>query len=90
MKILKAEDDDHRRIYHLTDRIFKVAAIELNHPDDMIPWIELNELIDRIDYNYDNDVISEIRKEARLLLDYRRNENDFSFNTINNSNRLCI
>ena len=68
MKIMESEDDDHRYIYHLTDRIFKVV-IELNYPEDLISWIELSELMDRVDYNYDNDVISEIKKEARLWLD---------------------
>ena len=69
MKIIGTEDDDYRQVYHLTDRIFKVAAVELNYPDELIPWIKLSELMDRVDYNYDYEVISEIKKEARLLYD---------------------
>ena len=68
LKIMETEDDDYRQIYHLTDRIFKVAAVELNYSDDLMNWIELSELMDRAGYNYDKYVISKIKNEARRLL----------------------
>lgn len=68
MKIMETKDDDYRQIYHLTDRIFKVAAVELNYPDDLIPWIHLSKLMDKVDYNYDKGVISEMKNKAGQLL----------------------
>ena len=68
MKIMETKDDDYRQIYHLTDRIFKVAAVELNYPEELMNWVEMSELMDRVDYNYDKYVISEIKNEAGQLL----------------------
>lgn len=68
MKIMETKDDDYRQIYHLTDRIFKVAAVELNYPKELMNWVEMSELMDRVDYNYDKYVISEIKNEAGQLL----------------------
>ena len=65
---METEDDDYRQIYHLTDRIFKVAAVELNYPEELMNWVEMSELMDRVDYNYDKYVISEIKNEAGQLL----------------------
>ncbi len=66
MKII--ETDDHKRIFHLVDRIFKVVAVEMDYPDDLFPWIEICEWMDRINYNYERDVILHIKNEAMLLL----------------------
>lgn len=63
------ENEDHKQIFHLVDRIFKVVVVELASPDDLLPWIEICELMDRINYNDDRDVISKIKSEAKLLLD---------------------
>ncbi|AOV07059.1 hypothetical protein [Sporosarcina ureilytica] len=70
-KIVKA--DDHKEISNLADMIFRVVAIELDNSDDLFPWIEISELIDRLDYDVrcitlnKRDVISKIKNEARLL-----------------------
>ncbi|MCD2137783.1 hypothetical protein [Salinicoccus halitifaciens] len=77
--------DDYRQIYHLTDRIFKVAVAELNSPDDLLHWLHLYELMDRVDYHYDKEVVSEIKHEARSTSDLghlsrsRHKKNDSNF-----------
>jgi len=66
MKIM--ETNHYKRIFHFADRIFKVVAVELDYPDDLLPWIEISERIDRIHYAYEKDVILKIKNEAKLLL----------------------
>lgn len=60
--------NDHNRIYHLTDRIFKVACVEMSYPNDLMRWIELSELMDSVEYHNDPDVIQQIKNEAKELL----------------------
>lgn len=66
MKI--TETDNHQQIFQFVDKIFKVVAVELGCPEDLLPWIECSELMDWFNYNYDRDVISRIKNEARSLL----------------------
>ena len=62
------ETNDYKRIYHLTDRIFKVSCVEMDYPNEFIIWIELSELLDRVDFHDDPDVIGRIKNEAKTLL----------------------
>lgn len=62
------ETNDYKQMYHLTDRIFNVAAVEMRYPNDLMHWIELSELMDRVDYHDDPDVIGQIKNEAKKLL----------------------
>lgn len=62
------ETNDHQQIYHLTDRIFKTAVVEMRYPNDLMHWIELSELMDRVDYQNDPDVTRKIKNEAKKLL----------------------
>lgn len=59
--------DDYTVIFNLMDMIFQVIAIEMGNSNDLFPWIEISELIDRRDYD-EKYVISKIKNEARLLL----------------------
>lgn len=66
MKIM--ETDDYKQIYHLVDRIFKVVVVGLDYQEDSLPWIELTERMDKVDYHNDRDVIIAIKNEAKSLL----------------------
>ena len=44
------------------------VAVEMDYPDDGLPWIEIAEWMDRINYNYETDAIVKIKNEAKLLL----------------------
>lgn len=68
------ETGDHKQIIHLADRIFKVVAVEMDYPEDLLSWIEITEQIDRLNYDFEcftlneRDIISNIKNEAKLLL----------------------
>ncbi|MYL56645.1 hypothetical protein GLW20_03905 [Virgibacillus halodenitrificans] len=71
-EIVKA--NDNKEIFNLAKMIFQVVAIEVGNSDDLFSWIEISELVDRLDYDVGcftlnkRDVISKIKNEAMLLL----------------------
>ncbi|AND41473.1 hypothetical protein [Cytobacillus oceanisediminis] len=66
--------NDHKEIFDLTNMIFQIVAMELDYPDELYTWFELNEMIDRLDYDYaardfnEDDVILRIKNEAEIFL----------------------
>ncbi|WP_164214331.1 hypothetical protein [Virgibacillus sp. YIM 98842] len=52
----------------MTDRIFNVAAVEMRYPNDLMRWIELSDLMDRVGYHEDPVVVRQIKNEAKTFI----------------------
>ncbi len=56
------------KFINLTDRIFNVAAVEMRYPNDLMRWIELSDLMDRVGYHEDPVVVRQIKNEAKTFI----------------------
>lgn len=66
--------NNHSMTFDLAYMIFRIGALDLHYPDDLIEWYEISEMIDVIRYGdaplefVEDEVISRIKNEANIVL----------------------
>lgn len=68
------KENNHSVTFDLAYMIFRIVALDLHYPDDLMEWYEISEMIDVIRYGdtpldcNEDEVVSRIKNEANIVL----------------------